>query len=369
MNKLILNLALSCLLANSASAQRTRDAERELEAAVNKEVVQGDLNTAIGLYRNILARYGSDREIAAKALFQLGQCREKLGLTEARKDYERIVNEYSDQKNLSSQARSRLSSLSSGVRQLSRRGCGFNNNFKVEVIRACFHDGSLYLRNPASGAETLLVQNPNGRALSNDGKWVAYRSQGQVWLVATDGSSRRQIEGPSSKRRPSLLEFSYDSAALFVFYEENGGEMWFYPIQAGGGRKLHDSSEIRDINYPVFSPDGQLAVYPAEIGPAKTKKIFVLPLAGGEPWELKLQPDETPVGFTSDGKLVLHSRERSGSPTLWTLALGPQQAEGNPELMVRVLSTYPGEYWNGKYYYHLKSPDAGWEPWVVEGLK
>src|SRR5215211_2095474 len=137
MNNLGRLLALSCILAVTGAAQRTSDAERDLEAAVNKEVVQGDLNTAIGLYRNILARYGSEREIAARALFHLGQCHEKLGMAEARKDYERIVSEYADQKDLAAQARSRLTSssreLSPGsdgirLRRLVGNGCGFNNN-------------------------------------------------------------------------------------------------------------------------------------------------------------------------------------------------------------------------------------------------
>jgi hypothetical protein len=68
MNNFGRTLILTCILAGSGVAQSTAEAERDLQAAINKEVVQGDLNSAIGLYRNILSRYGSQRQIAAQAL-------------------------------------------------------------------------------------------------------------------------------------------------------------------------------------------------------------------------------------------------------------------------------------------------------------
>ena len=75
-------------------AQTTAQAEKLLESARHKEVMDGDLKAAIEQYRKIAAQFSKQPEIAARALYQLGQCQEKLGQAEARKSYERIVREY-----------------------------------------------------------------------------------------------------------------------------------------------------------------------------------------------------------------------------------------------------------------------------------
>lgn len=76
-----------------ARAQDRVQAEKLLESAHHKEVVDGDLKTAIEQYRKIAAQFAKQPEVAARALYQLGQCQEKLGQAEARKSYERIVRE------------------------------------------------------------------------------------------------------------------------------------------------------------------------------------------------------------------------------------------------------------------------------------
>src|SRR5262245_20856434 len=63
----------------SGALQQPSDAEPQLEAAIHKETVQGDLKAAIALYNRVIERYGKVRPIAAKALFHKGECQEKLG--------------------------------------------------------------------------------------------------------------------------------------------------------------------------------------------------------------------------------------------------------------------------------------------------
>ncbi len=75
-------------------AQKADQAEALLQAARAKHVVEGKLDEAVAIYRDVLARYGTNRPVAARALVGLGQCYEKLGAAqaaEARKAYERIV--------------------------------------------------------------------------------------------------------------------------------------------------------------------------------------------------------------------------------------------------------------------------------------
>ena len=53
------------------------------QQALVKERADGDLRGAIDIYERIAQEFTADRQLAAKALVQLGQCYEKLGSTEA----------------------------------------------------------------------------------------------------------------------------------------------------------------------------------------------------------------------------------------------------------------------------------------------
>src|SRR5690348_15848871 len=93
------------------SAQTTAEAEKLLESARHKEVVDGDLKAAIEQYHQIAAKFARQPEIAERALFQLGQCQEKLGQADARKSYQRIVREFAGQRDIAARAQARLAPM------------------------------------------------------------------------------------------------------------------------------------------------------------------------------------------------------------------------------------------------------------------
>ena len=98
MKNMCCTVLLSLLLVTPSvvTAQTAGCAEVLLEAAQKKGLVSGDLNGAIRQYREIVAKYPNNRAVAAKALLHLGQCYEKLGDTESRKAYERLVRDFGD---------------------------------------------------------------------------------------------------------------------------------------------------------------------------------------------------------------------------------------------------------------------------------
>src|SRR6266542_676142 len=100
---LVANLILSAAIV--ATAQKTP--ESMLGAAMHQEEVQGDLKGAIAAYQKVVAAKGVSRKTAAEALVRMGQCYEKLGDTESRKAYERVVREFADQKEAVAMARAR----------------------------------------------------------------------------------------------------------------------------------------------------------------------------------------------------------------------------------------------------------------------
>ena len=83
--------------------------EMQLESAIHREIVLGDLKGAMEQYRAILAQPAKSRPVAARALFGSGQCLEKLGRrNEAHAAYTRLVSEYADQSETAALARAEL---------------------------------------------------------------------------------------------------------------------------------------------------------------------------------------------------------------------------------------------------------------------
>src|ERR1017187_6230333 len=174
------------------------DGERQLETAVYREAVMGDVAAAIGMYRAILAQQGMARPVAARALWQLGQCQEKLGQRrEAHATYARLAREYAAESGIAAQARGKLAGgsetppgwfvpqvekISGSLAELRRKGCRSNVGCAVVIA-------------PATAAASDSVGNlmQSFRAAAYRGKtvrlraWVRVEAGGpgdraQMWL-------------------------------------------------------------------------------------------------------------------------------------------------------------------------------------------
>jgi len=107
---------LSCSILFAMSVLLAADVEMQLEAAIHREIVLGDLRGAMDGYRAVLNEPQKPRPVAARALFQTGQCLDKLGRhTEARDTYARVVKQYADQPEIAGQARTRMAALENSV--------------------------------------------------------------------------------------------------------------------------------------------------------------------------------------------------------------------------------------------------------------
>jgi len=104
--KLFLIFAL-LLLAGSVSAQNNK-ASVSLTAAIYEEEVTGNLDKALSLYLDILKKYPSDRQVAAKTLYHLGLVSEKMGQQKADEYFQQLVSKYPDQTEMATLARAKL---------------------------------------------------------------------------------------------------------------------------------------------------------------------------------------------------------------------------------------------------------------------
>ena len=159
---LIIGVLLAALASLSLDAQ---EPARLLRSAMNVEMVDGDLKGAIALYEKVVA--AGDRALAAQALVRMAECYQKLGDAEARRIYERIVKEYTDQPDAVAAARARL-----GADESARR------------------DGPSLRRVYARVRDATVLP---------DGRRISYNANQDLGLVDPDGAERVLTQGDPAK--------------------------------------------------------------------------------------------------------------------------------------------------------------------------
>jgi hypothetical protein len=200
LRKLTLILATAALL----SAQ----ADVALQRAIRTETLEGDLKAAIEQYGN-LAKSGN-RAVAAQALVRMAGCYEKLGTTEARKIYERVVSEFGDHPESVTTAQARLAALrrpQPGAMSLRKVwegiAYGISPDGRLVTDVDWSKGGDLVVRDVETGTKRWLTDRAepsppyvDGTVISPDGRQVAYvwadaREKGpwefQVRIVPMDG--------------------------------------------------------------------------------------------------------------------------------------------------------------------------------------
>ena len=107
---IVTTLAIVAIGVSLVTAQNT--AATMMEAARKTAVVDGDLDGAIKRYQAIVETFAkTDRAAAATALVRMADSYQKLGrAAESQAAYERVVREFSDQRDAVSEARARLAS-------------------------------------------------------------------------------------------------------------------------------------------------------------------------------------------------------------------------------------------------------------------
>jgi hypothetical protein len=176
---LVLGLA-SQLLAPRAFAQTQTRPAVELEAAIAKEQVNGDLKTAIAAYQKIAANNSAPRDVRAKALLHLAGCYEKLG-QQAQSVYQQIVRDFGDQP-AAKQASAKLAAMRQG---------------SAPAV-------------PATMTQRKIELRPGTQGNTTDGRRVVYKDDATGALMTSDlaGGDKRMVLKP----KPGVV-FSFAGAA------------------------------------------------------------------------------------------------------------------------------------------------------------
>ncbi|OYW15240.1 MAG: hypothetical protein B7Z50_01985, partial [Sphingomonadales bacterium 12-62-5] len=344
------------------SAQSSAPAEKMLESARHKEVMEGDLKGAVEQYRKIAAQFAKQPEIAARALYQLGQCQEKLGQAEARKSYERIVREYGGAQQYAAAARARLGALGGlavgpvQARLLWDNPIGSWGTASADGRHLSFvHWPTLGvgIRDNTTG-DIQVVPNTTlfgrgkgesgGTVISPDAKRVAFgyyrhnrpaseSGYDQLHVFNADGSGHKVLLAGQDIDYVEPYSWSPDArwiAAAVVNRGQTQFRLALVPSSGGEPRYLSIPTK-QLIRLARFSPDGKWLAYTASTVRGADTAVYLCSTIAGAETEVKLADNAYPMGWTPDSSGVLFSRERSGKQELNLQLVAAGKPSGEPK--------------------------------------
>ena len=353
-------------LVSFAIAQKEDDqAEVLMQAAHQKQLVEGQLEEAIRLYKRVVQEHAANRALSAQALLEMGECYEKLGNTEARKAYERLLRDYADQSDQVAAARRHLTALSgNGATNTSEmRARRVWTGDDVDTLGRASRDGAyltyvdwetgdLAIRDLHTGEKRRLTNKGTWAvshefALSSvpspDGKQVVYYwfNKDFGWdlrVVGLDGSAPRILNSNKEVEELDPVDWSPDGKYILARARFLGSDRTFHIVLVSatdGSVRVLKTLDWRFPGNMCFSPDGLYIAYdfpPEQDSP--NRDIFLLSFDGGREVPLVQHPaNDILLGWTPDGTSILFASDRTGNMGVWSVRVANSKPQQVPELI------------------------------------
>ena len=381
MRHIILFTAIAAALSLLA-ADRAR--ETKLQQAIDLMGTKGDLPGAIKLLEDVAK--SSDRNLAARSLLYLGDCRQKLGQQESRKPYERIIREFAEQKDVVAEARLRLAALGGPggagglvARRVLTDASGFGRVLTADgkyISQMDWGTGDVLQFEVASGQRSRITnrgpwgerENPvEGHVFSRDGKQIVYdryTKDGvpQLRIRNLDGSGLRTLY--SEKGAAQAFDWSPDAGSILALREVPGkaNELTLISTADGSVRVLRSiAAAWYMLKRASFSPDGRFVAFSlVREGSPPHGDVFLMTVDGRNEVVVAGHPAEDELlAWTPDGRSLLFLSDRSGTWDIWTVRITEGKQQGEPEPLKkdfgrdsRVLGVAP----DGSLYYRTATP-------------
>lgn len=350
--KRILTVAIAVTFSCAVFTAQSRTADVQFKAAQHKEEVEGDLKGAIEEYKKISE--GRDRRLAALALLRMAEAYQKLGDSQARAVYARIVRDFGDQKEPVAMARTRLGATQTES-TMSERAVWTGR--KVDPVSRVSPDGrfisfadwlefsnlSLYdfqtgKDRPLTGNRGWAATEPNWgeaqfSAVSPDNQYAAYgwfpaKGPSEVRIVPVAESANQQPRTlvKFDDASPEVRDWSPDGKLLaLTVYRLNGSEVAVANVGDGSIRVLKRNAGgspmffSRDSRYLALNQSGD---------------VILLAVDGSREVRAVENPaNDRVAGWSPDGKYLLFTSTRTGERSLWAQRVSEGRPQGQPSLV------------------------------------
>jgi Tol biopolymer transport system component len=362
-----------------AVGQGDKQGEALLQAAKNTELVKGDLNAAIEQYKKILARSGTSRTVAAKALLEMGQCYEKLGQAEARNAYEQLVRQYADQTDQAQAARARLAALGGAQNRAAGADMAVRRLLSGATVDASGEpspDGRYLSMSDAivypavwdieTGQKRRFTRKDNWSTViqilnsrwSPDGKNIAFclvtkDLSMEIWIVGMDGSEPRMLA------QGVPLDWSRDGNFILALTgtAPAAPQMSLISVRDGSLNTLSTAANPVFSWSAILTPDGKSVVYDfPQQEKAQARDVFLLSVNSKEVTPLVKHPaDDRLLGWVPGTDIILFASNRAGTQDAWALHVADGKPQGEPILVKQGLGQISpmGFVDKGSFYYSL----------------
>jgi Tol biopolymer transport system component len=350
---------------------------------------KGDIKGAIKLFEEIIRKYPDEREYAAKSQLYIGLCYEKLGLEQAQKAFQKVIDNYPEQSEAVKIAKEKLAIILRAQTIIEKKDKDFTIKKAwagpdVDILGAPSPDGKYLSYVDWSTGDVALrdLVTEKKRRLSSKGSWYESNDFALYSIWSPDGKNVAcnwynekdnifdlRIYGLADSTHHILynkteythpLDWSSDGKYILTYFAEDNKNTHLGLLSVQDG-SMYDLKSLGKF-YPFkasLSPDGGYFAYDLPLEKDSFHRdIFILSTDGKREIALVVHPaDDALIGWTPDGKSILFVSDRTGTLDVWAIqaSLGKPQAE--PELIRKDI----GRIWplgftqNGSLYYGLET--------------
>ena len=337
---------------------QAQNSQQLFQKGMVQEEGEGDLPEAIEIYNSIANDVDADRELRAKALLHVGICYEKLGNQNARKTYQKLISEYSDQEAIVAVGLEKLKELRKPEQITKKEGITASQMWsEAQDTHGVSPDGrylnyidwnniSINIKDLHNGTTRVVSkvgtwikpnQFPDKSIWSPDSKKLAYYwfvgNDTELHIVNVDGSSDKIITKGLNQTTPWPVSWSPDGKYILAITSNNienkiNYKMVQVSVDDGSIKVVKDFNGLSCGGSLDISPDNKYIVYDIQQNEnSQQSDIHILSLDGTMDKKLvgDLGNDNSPF-WAPNGKEIFFVSDRYGTNDLWKLKM----ENGNP---------------------------------------